>query len=95
MYDSKEFERDGITVYDLEFPDGSCPSDAVIGKFTEIVEEFERLDMAVAVHCRAGLGRTGTLIGCYLMHKYRIQDSKAMIAWMRLCRPGMVVGDQQ
>ncbi len=85
----------GITVLNLEFPDGTCPTDKVITKFTDFVEEFERCDMAVAVHCRAGLGRTGTLIGCYLMQKYRIQDARAMIAWMRLCRPGMVVGDQQ
>lgn len=49
----------------------------------------------MAVHCRAGLGRTGTIIGCYMAAQYRILDSKALIAWMRLCRPGMVVGDQQ
>jgi len=42
LYNSKEFEHNGITLYDLEFPDGSCPSDTVIGKFTEIVEEYER-----------------------------------------------------
>lgn len=27
LYDSKEFEKYGITVHNLEFPDGSCPSD--------------------------------------------------------------------
>ena len=47
------------------------------------------------MHCRAGLGRTGTIIGCYMMQKYKISDAKALISWMRMCRPGMVVGDQQ
>jgi cell division cycle 14 len=46
---------------------------------------------AVAVHCRAGLGRTGTLIGCYLMNKYKFEP-KALIGWLRIARPGMVIG---
>lgn len=57
------------------------------------MEKHERAGEGVAVHCRAGLGRTGTLIGCYLMNKHNISDAKALISWMRLCRPGMVVGD--
>ena len=48
----------------------------------------------MAVHCRAGLGRTGTLIGLYIMHKWGF-EAKALIAWMRICRAGMVVGEQQ
>ena len=77
----------------MEFPDGSCPSDSTVKKFTEVEKKFEN-NGGVAVHCRAGLGRTGTIIGCYLIQKYKISDAKALIAWMRLCRPGMVVGDQ-
>ena len=94
MYEARAFEQAGIKVYELEFPDGSCPNNSVIQKFSQIVEQYERADQGVAVHCRAGLGRTGTLIGCYLMQKYNISDAKALISWMRLCRPGMVVGDQ-
>ena len=26
---------------------------------------------AIAVHCKAGLGRTGCLIGCYMMKHYK------------------------
>lgn len=42
----------------------------------------------------AGLGRTGTLIGCYLMKHFRFTAAEA-IAWIRICRPGSIIGAQQ
>lgn len=42
----------------------------------------------------AGLGRTGTLIACYLMKHFRLTAAEA-IAWIRICRPGSVIGPQQ
>ncbi len=42
----------------------------------------------------AGLGRTGTLIGCYIMKHYKFTAAET-IAWIRICRPGSVIGPQQ
>ena len=42
----------------------------------------------------AGLGRTGTLIGAYLMKHHKFTAAEA-IAWLRICRPGSVIGPQQ
>nr|CAD7414080.1 unnamed protein product [Timema poppensis] len=43
---------------------------------------------------QAGLGRTGTLIGAYLVKHYHMAAREA-IAWLRICRPGCVIGRQQ
>ena len=43
---------------------------------------------------KAGLGRTGSLIGAYLLKHYRM-TAKEAIAWIRICRPGSVIGHQQ
>jgi cell division cycle 14 len=49
---------------------------------------------ALAVHCKAGLGRTGSLICCWMMYKLG-WTARECIAWCRIMRPGSVVGPQQ
>ncbi|CAF3158355.1 unnamed protein product [Rotaria socialis] len=91
IYDSKRFVDAGFDHFELFFNDGSTPSDAIALKFLNIVEQAKG---AVAVHCKAGLGRTGTLIGAYLMKHYKFTAAE-VIAWLRICRPGSVIGPQQ
>ena len=43
---------------------------------------------------QAGLGRTGTCIGCYAMKHYGFTAAE-VIGWMRVSRPGSVIGQQQ
>ncbi|XP_058444204.1 mucin-5AC isoform X2 [Malaya genurostris] len=91
IYDAARFTVAGFTHHDLFFVDGSTPNDAILKKFLTICEQTEG---AIAVHCKAGLGRTGTLIGAYLIKHYNFNALEA-IAWLRLCRPGSVIGHQQ
>ncbi|XP_036434680.1 dual specificity protein phosphatase CDC14B isoform X1 [Colossoma macropomum] len=91
MYDAKRFTDMGFDHHDLFFVDGSTPNDAIVTKFMNICENS---DGAIAVHCKAGLGRTGTLIACYMMKHFRLTAAEA-IAWIRICRPGSVIGPQQ
>lgn len=91
QYNRSRFVDAGIKHVDLYFQDGSCPSMAIISKFLHITELEPS---AIAVHCKAGLGRTGTLIGLYAM-KHNFFPARAFIAWNRMCRPGSILGPQQ
>ncbi|XP_055585653.1 streptococcal hemagglutinin isoform X2 [Uranotaenia lowii] len=91
IYDAARFTAAGFIHHDMFFVDGSTPNDAILKKFLVICEQTEG---AIAVHCKAGLGRTGTLIGAYLIKHYNFNALEA-IAWLRLCRPGSVIGHQQ
>lgn len=53
-----------------------------------------QLSVVCGLTVQAGLGRTGVLIGCYLMKHYCFTARQA-ISYIRVCRPGSVIGPQQ
>jgi len=92
-YEERDFEKVGMSHVTHYYLDGSCPPLKILHAVVNGMESI-RDDQAMAVHCKAGLGRTGTCIGAYLMKHYRL-TAKEVIGWMRICRPGMVIGPQQ
>lgn len=91
LYDGNRFVRAGFKHHELFFIDGSIPPPAILDKFMAIADAAKG---GVAVHCKAGLGRTGTLIACWMMKHYRLTAAEC-IAWLRISRPGSVLGPQQ
>lgn len=92
-YDKRRFNPIGVKVHDIYFRDGTTPTLKQVQKFNNIMESIKEGE-GIGVHCKAGLGRTGTLIGCYLMKHHEFTHFEA-IAWIRTCRPGSIIGPQQ
>ncbi|TGO50807.1 hypothetical protein BOTNAR_0378g00040 [Botryotinia narcissicola] len=95
LYSPSFFTALGIEHLDMIFDDGTCPPLSVVRNFITLAHEMITVQKrGIAVHCKAGLGRTGCLIGAYLIYRYGFTANE-IIAYMRFMRPGMVVGPQQ
>ncbi|KAF8735653.1 hypothetical protein AX14_001709 [Amanita brunnescens Koide BX004] len=94
LYDRNTFLDHGIDHMELYFDDGTNPTDEIVRTFIDVADRVIESGGVVAVHCKAGLGRTGTLIGAYLIWKYGFTANE-VIGFMRIVRPGSVVGPQQ
>ncbi|KAM8972160.1 protein tyrosine phosphatase domain-containing protein 1-like [Pelodytes ibericus] len=87
-YRPQDFMDSGISFYNFSLPDfGVVPVPRVLDAVKVIA--FALREGKVAVHCHAGLGRTGVLIACYLIFACRARAAD-VIQFVRLRRPGSI-----
>lgn len=68
------------------------PSIDIVKKFFNIVNKTN-FDELIAIHCHAGLGRTGLLICLWSINKYNFTPNNAIV-FMRLMRPCSIMNNQ-
>ena len=61
------YESAGFSFLCLPVPDGGAPTFEQAEEFLRFVSEQRTTQRPVAVHCEAGLGRTGTALAMYLV----------------------------
>jgi atypical dual specificity phosphatase len=79
---------DGIEHFHLPVPDMTAPPREGIEKAVDFIRRQRGEGRPVLVHCGAGLGRTGTLLACYLVSEGH--DPEEAITEVRSARPGSV-----
>ena len=83
-YDRNIYLAAKIRHVDLYYEDGANPPESILQAFLQLCEGEKGV---IAVHCKAGLGRTGTNIAAYMIKHYGY-TAKESTAWCRVCRPG-------
>jgi atypical dual specificity phosphatase len=74
--------------------DLSAPDMDKIDQTVDFIQERIKNDEPIMVHCAAGIGRTGTILACYLI-KYHNLSAKNAIEKVRNERPGSIQSESQ
>jgi atypical dual specificity phosphatase len=83
----------GMLVYHVPVEDMEPPTQEQLDRCVSAITRALDREMPVAVHCGAGLGRTGSVLAAYLVS--RGMTAPAAIARIRKLRPHSIETDEQ
>jgi atypical dual specificity phosphatase len=84
----------GLFSMHIPVEDMHPPAQAQIDLCIASIEKSLGNQIGVGVHCAAGLGRTGTMVACWLVHHEKLSASDAITRVRRL-RPGSIETPEQ
>jgi len=67
-----------VSHHRFSIPDLGIPSRNMMVKILDTIDTSIETEKPVYVHCRGGIGRTGTVAGCYLI-RHQMADSGSVI----------------
>ena len=67
-----------IKTHRFPIRDGSIPSTERMTEILNLIDEYNSKNKIVYVHCWGGVGRTGTIVGCYLK-RHGIADNNNVL----------------
>lgn len=90
----RDWVRDaGLLEFHVPIPDMEAPSQEQLDRCISAIGRAHARQMGVAVHCGAGLGRTGSILAAYLVSQGA--SARDAIASVRRMRPGSVETEEQ
>ena len=84
----------GLFSMHIPIEDMLPPTQAQIDVGMAAIEKAITNQLGVGIHCHAGLGRTGTMIACWLV-QHESLSARDAIARVRRLRPGSIETDEQ
>ena len=85
----KLYEHYDGTYRKIPMKDHAGPSLPLLRDAVGFIREQNSHGQAVLVHCLGGLGRTGTVLACYLIEEHKMRPEEAIDA-VRTRRPGSI-----
>jgi atypical dual specificity phosphatase len=89
----RDVNEAGLMSVHLPLPDMTAPSQEELDRAVGILRRALASGLGVAVYCRAGLGRTGTILAAYLVA--RGASAAEAIRTIRKLRPGSIETSEQ
>ena len=83
----------GILVLHEPMVDMEAPTQEQLDRCVSAIVRAQEHNMGVAVHCGAGMGRTGVVLAAYLVQRGRA--AREAIAEVRRLRPGSIETEDQ
>jgi atypical dual specificity phosphatase len=86
-------DQASLLVFHEPLVDMEPPTQEQLDRCVSVIQRATERNMGVAIHCGAGLGRTGTVLAAYLVAKGT--DANTAIARIRRLRPGSIETEEQ